>query len=258
MDYIIDTDKMRNPDSMESFVENFNLHLSENYIAKSNTATILLGLLCVACFVLAVVFIKKSRGMGIAAAVMQFIGLFAAQRSVIAYSKIDFSEFFVIEYGSTYDEAYGKAMDSLFDAYLAAAPAMLSNYLWSFLMLAAAIISLIYIGGISKAKGKVLAVFAFIFTILRILLPSVQLFTMFTTGLSQASQQSWDGVYRFIYVFPAVLIGVMALINIKSSVPEAGAPIVVEESDPAVNAEPAVEAAPEEEIPAEETVSTNE
>ena len=257
MGYYVDVDSMRDPSSI---LDKFTLRLTAEYISKAMVTSILLGLLCLACFVLAVVFIKKARGLGIVAAVMQFLGMFGAHKFVVAFSQIDFSKLFVVEYGSSYDEAYGKAMSKLFDAYLELIPKMGMYNLWSLVITAAAVITLIYIGCIMKSKGKVLAVFAFIFAILRVLLTPVNLIGLFSKGFTLAGQVSWDGTYRFIYLLPAILIAVFALVNIKKT----SDPLVIEDSAPAVDATPveeetlAVEAEPVAELPAEETVSTNE
>ncbi len=213
---ITDTNSIHSIDQM---LKGLNLYLSAEYLTNSMIMTILVGLLCVACFVLAVIFIKKARVLGGIVAGLQFVGIYAAYQSVVAYSSVDFRNFYAIGTGSSYEEASQNAMNQLLDTYMEAAPSMAMSYVWSFLLLGASIMTIIYTTKLMKFKGKILAVFALIFSIVRIILPSVNLFGMFTTGLSMEAQASWDVFYRLVYILPAILIGVQALINIKKDKP---------------------------------------
>lgn len=205
--------------SMDKLLGGMNLRLTAEYLTTSMIMTIIVGLLCVACFVLAVIFIKKARVLGGIVAGLQLVGIYAAYQSVVSYAAIDFRSFYAIGTGSTYEEASQNAMNQLLDTYMEAAPSMAMSYVWSFLMLASAVMTLIYTTKLMKAKGKLLAVFALILSIVRIVLPAVNMSGLFTTGLSMAAQESWDVVYRFIYILPAILIGIQALINIKKDKP---------------------------------------
>lgn len=200
--------------NLQKMLKNFNLVLTEEYIKSAAIKAIIIGLICAACFALAVVFIKQSRGLGVTAAIMQFLGMFAASKFVVSFSKIDFSKFVVVEYGSSYEDASNKAMDSLMDAYIEAIPAYAGLTIWNLLILASAIFSVIYIAKIMNSGIKALGVSALILTIARFLFSPVQVFSLFTKGgLSLVAQMKWDGFYTFVYILPALLVAALAIIN---------------------------------------------
>lgn len=200
--------------NLQQMLKRFNLVLTEEYIKSAAIKAIIIGLICAACFALAVVFIKHSRGLGVTAAIMQFVGLFAASKYVIAFSKIDFSKFVVIEYGNSYEDATNKAMNSMMDTYMEVLPAYAGMMIWSLLLLAAVIFSLIYIVKIMNSGIKVLGVSALILTIAKFIVSPLNAFSLFTKGgLSLATQMKWDGFYTFIYILPALLVAALAIIN---------------------------------------------
>ena len=249
MNYGINVDKF---EDIENPLEAVNLTLDEAYISAAGRTSIILGLLCLACFVLAVVFIKKGRGLGIVASIMQFVGLFAAHKSVVAFSNIDYSNLFVTATGSSYDEAYGNLQEEMMDAYMEFLPQLFKYSFWGILVTASVVFSLIYVIKLMKSKGKALAVCALIFVIFRFVLPPVQIMALFNDGSDVALQTTWDLIYRFVYILPAIFVGILALLNIKKSEPQVAVATTVAADVESVEA-PAEEIPAQVEAPAVET-----
>ena len=202
----------------QEMLKNFNLVLDEGYIQTSTIRSIIIGLLCAACFILAVVFIKNSRGLGVTAAILQFVGMFAASKYVVAFSKIDFSKFVVVEYGSSYEEATDKAMDSMANNTMETLPSILLLSLWNILLLLATIFALIYVIKVMKSTSKALGVPALILVIARFILSPLQYFSLFSQGgITMSAQAKWDGFYCVFYLLPALLVVAMAVINFVKS-----------------------------------------
>ena len=201
--------------NMKVFLSKMNLNLTDQYVRNALIFTILVALVCVACFVVALVFMKKARVLGGIVAGLQFFGIFAAYKSVISYSKIDWTQFYAVGTGSTYEEASNNAMSKLMETYIKAAPTMIMSYVWSFVIIIVAVLTIIYLAKVSSQKGKILAILALILVIVRIFMPTVSLLGIFSTGLSVGGQVAWDFAYRFVYMLPALLVAVQALLNIK-------------------------------------------
>ena len=201
--------------NMKAFLSKMNLNLTDQYVRNALIFTILVALVCVACFVVALVFMKKARVLGGIVAGLQFFGIFAAYKSVISYSKIDWTQFYAVGTGSTYEEASNNAMSKLMETYIKAAPTMIMSYVWSFVIIIVAVLTIIYLAKVSSQKGKILAILALILVIVRIFMPTVSLLGIFSTGLSVGRQVTWDFAYRFVYMLPALLVAVQALLNIK-------------------------------------------
>ena len=201
--------------NMKAFLSKMNLNLTDQYVRNALIFTILVALVCVACFVVALVFMKKARVLGGIVAGLQFFGIFAAYKSVISYSKIDWTQFYAVGTGSTYEEASNNAMSKLMETYMKAAPTMIMSYVWSFVIIIASVLTIIYLVKVSSQKGKILAILALVLVIVRIFMPTVSLLGIFSTGLSVGGQVAWDFAYRFVYMLPALLVAVQALLNIK-------------------------------------------
>ena len=201
--------------NMKAFLSKMNLNLTDQYVRNALIFTILVALVCVACFVVALVFMKKARVLGGIVAGLQFFGIFAAYKSVISYSKIDWTQFYAVGTGSTYEEASNNAMSKLMETYIKAAPTMIMSYVWSFVIIIASVLTIIYLVKVSSQKGKILAILALVLVIVRIFMPTVSLLGIFSTGLSVGGQVAWDFAYRFVYMLPALLVAVQALLNIK-------------------------------------------
>lgn len=202
----------------QEMLKNFNLVLDEGYIQASTIRSIIIGLLCAACFILAVIFIKNSRGLGVTAAILQFAGMFAAGRYVIAFSKIDFTKFVVVEYGSSYEEATNKAMDSMASNTLETLPGILLSSLWNMVLILATIFALIYVIKVMKSSHKALGIPALILVIARFIISPLQYFTLFSRGgIPMSAQANWDGFYCAFYLLPALLVAAMAVISFVKS-----------------------------------------
>ena len=203
-------------DSIDNPFDAVNLTLDKFYISAGNKTSIIIGILCFLCFALAVAFVKKGRGLGVTAAILQFVGIFSAHKSVVAFSNIDFSNLFVTATGSSYDEAYGNLQDEVMEAYMEFLPQLFKYSFWGILMTVSVVFSLVYVIKLMKCKGKALAICALIFVIFRFVLPPVQIMALFNEGSDVAMQSSWDWIYRIVYVLPAVFVAIVGLLNIKS------------------------------------------
>ena len=229
------------------------LILDETYAKSALIGMILFSIVAFAMVLLAAIFIKKARPLGIVAAIAQPVGLFAAMKCVINFAQIDFSSLYVTVTSTvSLDDAMSKLYEQVGENFMTKVlPNMYIFILWACVITVCTVITLIYAAMLMKGKGKALAVVALILLILRwVFLSPVEMIGMFIGDPSQDMQVLWDLVYRFLYILPALFIGIAGLMNIKKDAAPAVAEAVAEAAAPA-------EAAEATEAPAEESSDDN-
>ena len=248
MNYYIDVDKFQDMnsdsyyDSIYDSVSNVsNKYISSMYGQKATIAVLLLGMLCVACFVFAFIFVKKARGLCITAAAFQFVGLFASARAAVAFFKAGIGAS-TIYYSYDFIELFfGSGLWYVF---------------WNMLILASHIISLIYFIKIINVHkiAKAFVIPAIVVTGIKVFLSPVRLVKMYEAIRYSKNlftvQRSWDGTYRFLFILPALcLVGVavFAMIDVikgnnEPAIEAVDAPVA--ESAPTVEYIPVAQPAP--------------
>ena len=228
----------------KSIVPDISLHLAEDYAAGAQKLMIIMSIIAFACVLIAAIAHKKSRPIGIIAAIMQPVGFFAGFKYVLAYSEIDFSCLgMTVTSSVSLDDAMNKLRETLSERIATdIMPGLFATMPWSLLMLASFIFTLVYVAIIMKDKnsrGKGLAVTALILSIIRyVFFSPINMFALFLGNATSTTQTSWDPVYYIFCMIPIVLIGIKGLASFGSK------PAPVAEA-PATEAEPAAEDKPE-------------
>lgn len=236
-----------------SKIPDISLHLTEDYASGAKTLLIIMSILAFACVLLAAIAVKKARPLGIAVAIAQPIGFFAAFKYVIAYSAIDFSCLSMKTTSSvSMDDAMNKLTEMLTERIMTDIfPGLATTFVWSFLMLAVFIMTVIYAAMLKKdtGKGKGLAVAALIISIVKyVLIAPTNNFALFLGGATTETQASWDPIYYIFSLIPLILIAVKGILVLttpkEAPVAEAPAAEAAAEAAPVAEAAPAAEAAP--------------
>ena len=232
--------------TMQPLFGNARLYLDESYRSSALIFTILVGLLTFALVLVAAIFIKKARPLGVVTAIAQPIGAFAAMKWVLAFAGLDFSSLYITVTGSSQQDALNKLYEKVGDNFVEyVLPGVISCLFWGFIVTAVTVITIVYAAMLFKEKGKGLAVCAFVFLLLRFLFVSpVEIFSYILGSPSQEIQTLWDMFFRFMFILPPLFIAIAGLLNIGKKKPdvEAEATETVEQQPAEVQAEaPAVE-----------------
>lgn len=226
-------------ETLEKLFSLIQIPLTEEYISSSLTFAIVVGLIACALIVFASIASKKSLGLGITAGIFAIIGSIANHFSVVYFHTTTFavSEKFV---GSSLTEADQMASDFLENYMTENLPKMFIYMAASALVLAAWVVTLIFIIKMLKVKPKLLGIFALILHIGKFLFVSpVNTLTPILTNVAatEATQKSQDTLVYATVLIPLVLIAIAGLIAMikrtktPAAVAEAAAP--VEEAAPA-------------------------
>lgn len=217
----------------DEFLARFDLSLSEEYISSAWIISILLGIFGMALLIFNAISVKRARPLGIIAAVFQPIGMIAAVKYVICYANIDFSKMVVHATGSSASDAMSKAKDQLMENWLEAIlPQMIEWMLWAVVLTAAVVVTAVYAIMMFKTRTKVLAIFAFVFLVMRFLaIVPLNLFGIILGSSTEEAQALWDVVYRFFYLMPLLLLAVQGLLHMITQKKQAVAGAEVSQAD---------------------------
>lgn len=230
----------------KSIVPDISLHLSDDYAASAKSLLIIMSIIAFACVLISAIAVKKTRGFGIVVAIAQPLGFFAAYKYVLGYSQIDFSCLATTVTSSvSLDDAMNKLRETLTVRITEEImPGLLAITPWSFLMLAAFVMTLIYAGMLKKdaGKGKGLAVAALIITIVKyVLFAPINNFALLLGNATTETQTSWDPIYYLFSILPLVFIAIKGILVLTSKPAPVSEPIVEAAPAPEAEATPAAE-----------------
>ena len=214
-----------------------NLVLDESYLGKAQLLTTILCVLAFGLMLYTAISIRKARPLGIIVAVLQPVGLFAAMKSVVAFSQVNFSALSLRTTGATEEEAMDKLTSELTDALAEVVIPQMKQYnLFTAILAVVTIVSLVYVIILLGAKARGYAVAAFIIMLLRtIFIAPVNVFSVLFGTASQSGQMAWDAFFGFAYMLPILLIAAQGLSNMiadkkaKNVVAEAPVETTIEE-----------------------------
>ena len=200
-------------DKLQSIFDKFQAELSEEYISKAYIVAAVFGVVFFALFLIAAIKQPKSRGLGIATAIIQLLSAIGSAMYVIGFHKATF--FTVVEgTGSTMDEAKNDAAAKLGGAMLDMIASWGPMMIGSLLVLVGWLFGLIYIAKIKAHSLKVLGIFALIFQILRyVFINPIPIHKMFGAGITEEVQASYNMVFfiacalPYIFMFIGVMVG---------------------------------------------------
>ncbi len=217
-------------DFFETYMEvlaRMQIPLSEEYISSSLTTAIIVGVIACALIIFTAVMSKKSLGLGIVAGIFAIIGSIGNHLAVVYFHTTEFFKV-IFATGSNTSDAYDNLMDSLSQYYAEQLPKMGLYVLGNMLVMAAWILSLIFIIKMLKVKPKVFGIFALILHIIRyIAVAPMDAITpiLGTVPVTEAIQKSQDLKVYAMTLLPLVLVAIVSLIyRIKSSKAPVAAP----------------------------------
>ena len=228
----------------KSIVPDISLHLSADYASKASTLVAIMSILAFACVLFTAIAVKKSRPIGIIAAIAQPVGFFAAYKYVLTYSTIDFSCLATtVTSNVSLDDAMNKLRELLAERIATEImPGILATIPWTMLMLASFIFTLAYAGSIKKnaGKGGALATVALILTIVRyVLIAPTNNLALFLGNATTTTQTSWDPIYYICCLIPAVLLAIKGILVITSPKEAPVEAVPVDEAAPVAETETA-------------------
>ena len=196
-----------------------NLVLEEGYASQALVSTLILCGLAFALALFAAITIKRARPLGIMVAILQPIGLFASMKSVLAFAQVDFSSLAVTATGSSSDEAMSKLTTMLTEALVENVFPQLAPFcLYAGILSMITILTVVYAGILFGAKAKGFSICAFILLLVRLLFISpVDTLGVAMGTVSQSSQMVWDGFFRFMFLFPIIMMAAQGLSNLIAS-----------------------------------------
>ena len=214
-----------------SIFPNISLYLDKAYPFDVFPWTIIMAILAFAAVLLTAIGIKKARPLGIITAILQPLGVFSAMQMVIQYGTIDFSGLVMTRTSTvSMEDAMSKLRAAYAEVFLSEIyPKMFAFTLWSILLLAVTIVTLVYVILLFKAKkGKGLAVAALILLIIRfVCCQPIEMLSIVLGNGSITIQSAWDHFYRFAYFLPLLLIGIQGIVNLVAAKKSKPAPAIV-------------------------------
>ncbi len=144
------------------FFSNIQIELSEEYITSSTTTAVIVGIIAAVCIIASAFLMKKNRALGIVAGIFEVVGVYCAQKMAHLFMDL---ELFRVVTGSNQSEVNDKLADFYADSFKQMLPYMFC----SFLVLAAWVITLVFIIKSMKVRPKLFPVFALILHIIRYL-----------------------------------------------------------------------------------------
>lgn len=211
-----------------AFSADMNLNVSESYISLSYIVAIILGILALGLCLFTALSTKKARPLGIIASVFQPIGLLSFVQMIVEWSKLDFG---ILDFRVTSStasgaiEEYQRRATALIEEYMISH--IYSYVILSFLLLASAILTVIYISRLSKLPGRGFGIGATVLLIVNQVLVQVFWWISALAAPSQGLVMFWETFYRLLLMVALVLLalqGVMLLAaKKKPAVQEAAA-----------------------------------
>ena len=201
-----------------SIFPNISLYLGDAYASTVLPWTIVIAVLAFAAALLTAIGIKKARPLGIITAILQPLGVFSAMQMVVQYGTIDFSGLVMTRTSTvSMEDAMSKLRAAYSEVFFSEIyPKMFAFTLWSILLLAVTIVTLVYVILLFKAKkGKGLAIAALILLIIRfVCCQPVEMMSVVLGNGSVTIQSAWDHFYHFAYFLPLLLIGIQGIVNL--------------------------------------------
>ncbi len=188
------------------FLENLQLRLTDEYILSSTILSIVVGLLACGCMVVAAIFMKHNRIYGPIAGVMQIVGAFSVQKMVHIFLEMDLFRQVTI-YGEDMEDLASNVEDFYAEYFMDLLEGMVPMYLFSFLMMGAWIMGLIFIIRSMSRMPKVFPVLALLVHIFRyVFVMPYDIITPFFEKLTVEAQTRCDVLYYFLTLLPFLLV----------------------------------------------------
>lgn len=207
-------------------LERFRFLPSDEYVSSATVWSIVIGLIAASFIIFTAVTSKKNMALGITAGVMQVLGAVAAQQAAIQYWKCDFFKYEIV-YGTSEGELIENLMEKYQEMILEMLPHMLLMYMYLAFMLAAWIVTLVYIIKTIKTEPKAFGIAALVVHIVRYaFVGPMNIFApIFGITLTDSVHASYDAFVYIVYLIPALLIGALGIMNFIKSLINKNEPV---------------------------------
>ncbi len=193
------------------FYDNLQIELSDTYINNSTVLAIIVGILCAGLIIATAFLNKKGRAYAIIAGIMQIAGVYAMQKMAHTFMEL---ELFRVVTGTSENDVYNKVNDFYMESLIE----MIPYVLLSWVVLAAWVLTLVFIIKSMKLKPKILPVFGLITHIVRyVFILPFPLIQAFFEPVTEQMQKNTDILNYIFTLIPFVLVFIAGLLTFLKS-----------------------------------------